>query len=114
MKCKYETTGWYDGMKRCLGTKEVDPCPGYEKCQHFKPYRMTNADRIRAMTDEELAEHNVREGYEYTVDYDYDDNPVGEYTPCYRTTDGSIFWDVDSAVKYELTWLKQPYGGAEG
>ena len=56
MKCKYETTGWYDEIKRCLGTKEVDPCPGYEKCQHFKPYRMTNADRIRAMTDEELAE----------------------------------------------------------
>lgn len=55
MKCKYETTGWYDGIKRCLGTKEVDPCPGYEKCQHFKPYHMTNADRIRAMTDEELA-----------------------------------------------------------
>ena len=55
MKCKYETTGWYDEIKRCLGTKEVDPCPGYEKCQHFKPYRMTNADRIRAMTDEELA-----------------------------------------------------------
>lgn len=56
MECKYETTGWYEGIKRCLGTKEVDPCPGYEKCQHFKPYRMTIADRIRAMTDEELAE----------------------------------------------------------
>lgn len=74
---------------------------------------LTNADRIRAMTDEELAEHNVREGYEYTVDYDYDDNPVGDYTPCYRTTDGSIFRDDKSAVEYELAWLKQPYGGAE-
>jgi hypothetical protein len=56
MKCKYETTRWYEGMKRCLGTKEVDPCPGYDKCENYKPNYMTNADRIRAMTDEELAE----------------------------------------------------------
>jgi hypothetical protein len=55
MKCKYETTGWYEGMKRCLGTKEVDPCPGYDKCKNYTPDYQTNADRIRAMTDEELA-----------------------------------------------------------
>ena len=86
------------------------PCTN---CEAYIP-TMTNADHIRSLSDEELAEHNVRVGYEYTVDYDYDDNPVGEYTPCYRTTEGSIFWDVDSAVEHELTWLKQPYGGAEG
>lgn len=82
-------------------------------CENFEQKPMTNADRIRSLSDEELAKHNVREGYEYTVDYDYDDNPVGDYTPCYRTSDGSIFWDEDSAVEYELAWLKQPYGGAE-
>ena len=54
MKCKYEGTGIYEG--RCYGTKEIDPCPGYDKCSQFKPNFKTNADHIRSMTDEELAE----------------------------------------------------------
>ena len=54
MKCKYEGTGVWDG--RCIGTKEVDPCPGYDKCKQYKPNYTTNADRIRAMSDEELAD----------------------------------------------------------
>ena len=54
MKCKYEGTGIWNG--RCTGTKEVDPCPGYDKCKQYKPNYTTNADRIRAMSDEELAE----------------------------------------------------------
>ena len=53
-KCKYEGTGVWNG--RCIGTKEVDPCPGYDKCKRYKPNYTTNADRIRAMSDEELAE----------------------------------------------------------
>ena len=52
-KCKYEGTGIWNG--RYVGTKEVDPCPGYDKCKRYKPNYMTNADRIRAMSDEELA-----------------------------------------------------------
>ena len=39
-----------------MGTKEVDPCIGIEKCDRYKPDCLTNADRIRAMSDEELAE----------------------------------------------------------
>ena len=54
VKCKYEGTGVWNG--RCTGTKEVDPCPGYDKCKQYKPNYTTNADRIRAMSDEELAE----------------------------------------------------------
>ena len=54
MKCKYEGTGIWAG--RCIGTKEVDPCPGYDKCKEYKPDYMTNADRIRSMSDEELAD----------------------------------------------------------
>ena len=54
VKCKYEGTGVWNG--RCTGTKEVDPCPGYDKCKEYKPNYTTNADRIRAMSDEELAE----------------------------------------------------------
>ena len=53
VKCKYEGTGIWDG--RCIGTKEVDPCPGYDKCKQYKPNYTTNADRIRAMSDEEMA-----------------------------------------------------------
>ena len=53
VKCKYEGTGVWNG--RCTGTKEVDPCPGYDKCKQYKPNYTTNADRIRAMSDEELA-----------------------------------------------------------
>ena len=53
VKCKYEGTGIWDG--RCIGTKEVDPCPGYDKCKQYKPNYTTNADRIRDMSDEELA-----------------------------------------------------------
>ena len=52
VKCKYEGTGIWNG--RCVGTKEVDPCPGYDKCKQYKPNYTTNADRIRAMSDEEL------------------------------------------------------------
>ena len=53
VKCKYEGTGIWNG--RCVGTKEVDPCLGYDKCKEYKPDYMTNADRIRAISDEELA-----------------------------------------------------------
>ena len=52
IKCKYEGTGIWNG--RCVGTKEVDPCPGYDNCKQYKPNYTTNADRIRAMSDDEL------------------------------------------------------------
>lgn len=52
MKCKYEGNGVWEG--RCIGTKEVDPCKGYEKCKSYRPDCQTNADRIRGMSDEEL------------------------------------------------------------
>ena len=52
IKCKYEGTGIWNG--RCVGTKEVDRCPGYDNCKQYKPNYTTNADRIRAMSDEEL------------------------------------------------------------
>lgn len=54
VKCKYEGTGCWTG--RCRGTKEVEPCPGYDKCNQYKPDTTTNGDRMRSMSDEELAE----------------------------------------------------------
>ena len=53
MKCKYEGNDAWEG--RCLGTREIDPCVGYENCKRYRPDCLTNADRIRAMSDEELA-----------------------------------------------------------
>ena len=55
VKCEYEGTGVWEG--KCIGTKEVDPCLGYDKCKQYRPIYTTNADRIRAMaiSDEELA-----------------------------------------------------------
>lgn len=83
------------------------------RCGRTKPEEEipTNADHIRSMSDEELAVHNVQDSLEYTVDYDWDENPIGEYTPCFKTSDGSIFWNYEAAVEYELNWLKQPFGG---
>lgn len=57
-KCKYEGSGVWEG--RCTGTKEVDPCPGYDRCDRFKPDYMTNADGIRSMSDEALAKWITR------------------------------------------------------
>ena len=54
MRCHYEGTGVFEGL--CLGTKEFDSCIGPGRCTAFKAEYKTNADRIRAMSDEELAE----------------------------------------------------------
>ena len=45
-------------MKRCLEKADRMICPDYpEKCTKCRAFREpTNADRIRAMTDEELAD----------------------------------------------------------
>lgn len=53
MKCRHETPC----SKRCLlGTGEIEPCRGYDKCKDFQPNYTTNGDRYRAMSDEEMAE----------------------------------------------------------
>ena len=89
VKCKYEGTGIWNG--RCTGTKEVDPCPGYDKCKQYKPNYTTNAGRIRSMTDDELNElfHEIyNAGEEDAVVYEW-----GQRT-------NSFEWTMD--------WLQQP------
>ena len=85
-KCKYEGTGVWNG--RCIGTKEVDPCPGYDKCKQYKPNYMTNADRIRTMTDEEFAIF-LNRGFRCPPMQSYHCPKI----PCYKC------W---------LNWLQQP------
>ena len=94
VKCKYEGTGIWNG--RCIGTKEVDPCPGYDKCKQYKPNYTTNADRIRAMSDEELAVLLAHETYRMA-------KPVFDVLG-YGITEEFIF-------AQRLEWLKQPAEG---
>lgn len=87
MKCKYEGTGIYEG--RCWGTKEIDPCPGYDKCSQFKPNFKTNADYIRSMTDEELVRF---------LDWSNSRGCVGPTRDCKAT-----------CLECITDWLKQPF-----
>lgn len=43
-------------MSDCRQCADFEWCMEYEECGLFKQKPQTNADRIRAMTDEELAE----------------------------------------------------------
>ena len=89
VKCKYEGTGICDG--RCTGTKEVDPCQGYDKCKQYKPNYMTNAQKIRSMTDDELNDlfHEIyNAGIDDAVEYEWG----------HRTN--SFEWTIE--------WLQQP------
>ena len=95
MKCKYEGTEIYEG--RCLGTKEIDPCPGYDKCPNFKANFTTNADHIRSMMDEELMKFFCKKILikKFLTDACYKICPVK--MQCFPGHNGI------------LEWLKQPY-----
>lgn len=95
VKCKYEGTGIWNG--RCTGTKEVDPCLGYDKCKQYKPNYMTNADRIRAMSDEELAEEIYKGSSSDICDYCKGSNLPCNGVHCEGKTDAEII----------LEWLQQ-------
>ncbi len=72
---------------------EIVSCTAHN-CQN-RTASVTNADRIRAMSDEELTEHEVRT----TQDEMY-----------YECSDGEIFAIYEDAIAYERALLKQPAG----
>lgn len=89
---------------------------GYTFCDSYiqdTPKEKTNADRIRAMSDEELAKKNVRLSYQCDIDYNWEEEPYENWMQCYETSDGSTFWVEKDAVEYELNWLHQPAGGEQ-
>ena len=89
VKCKYEGTGIWNG--RCTGTKEVDICQGYDKCKQYKTNYTTNADRIRAMSDEELA------------------SMLKDYKDCNKNciiSDGKHCYQICEEESTLLKWLK--------
>lgn len=59
----------------------------------------TNADRIRAMSDEELAKANVRRTQKTSDEYCWS---------VYITSDGEEFENYEIALKHETEWLQQP------
>lgn len=69
----------------------VDPCTGYDKCKQYKPKYMTNADRIREMSDEELAK---------LLDYELGCPVTGDCAK--MSKDCKVCW---------LDWLHQPAKG---
>ncbi len=96
MKCRYETPV----SGRCLGSKEIDPCPGYDKCEGFKPDYKTNGDHIRALTDKEMAE--------ILADFD------GDYfcrnmKECEDDLDADKIIPVERCRECALLWLKSEY-----
>lgn len=95
-------------MAKCTGVK----CPmqaGYkvEQCNHtdcsYRTEPITNADRIRNMSDEELARKFVNAAYRYDwkQDEDYWYFPNGTTKTNYKP----------KAVEAWLGWLKQPAKG---
>ena len=104
MTCKYETKNSRCGLKGCYAYKHT--CYTSDCCKCWEP--LTNADFIRAMSEKELARHNVHRTYQCDIDYDYDENPYESWTLVFRTSNGEIFYDKESAIEYELDWLQKP------
>ena len=77
-------------------------------CANYMPRSkpQTNADRIRAMSDEELADHNI-----HTVKVW--NRYVGYHEIEYRCSDGYTIGDYQMALRHELDWLKQPVKDGE-
>ena len=65
-----------------------------EEEQTIKPH--TNADRIRAMSDEELAETLIR---------------YNDLCDMFMADDGMKYYDFEAAKEAELEWLQQPAEG---
>jgi hypothetical protein len=77
--------------------KESDP-------SMWKPLPQTNADRIRAMTDEELAKFII-------VNTPY--RPIGDIGCSYHGASGEGYFEPHEAMKDWIKWLKQPAEGGK-
>ena len=90
MACKYETSNGRCGLKGCYAYRHK--CYTEDMCKCHEP--QTNADRIRAMSNEELCEF------------------LGEYKFCDICEEGcdSCTYNGD-CDKRLLEWLQQPAEG---
>lgn len=103
MKCKFEGNGIWEG--RCVGTKEIDPCKGHGKCKSYRPDYQTNADRIRAMSDEELTVFIDDLTGECV---DCENSKVRNECPIHKIGSGRYCEPKDI-----MSWLRQPAEGEQ-
>ena len=71
---------------------------------------MTNFERIKAMSLEELAERNVSNATLAYTDWGFDGEDEYQYTAYdygYKTSDGEFFYDLEDAIAHEIEWLQQ-------
>ena len=114
-KCYHAERNFIGKIGVCWGTKECEACScgGDEaKCDFYDYVRErakslsqkpTNADRLRAMTDEELA----------TV-FAYESCPDGKYLECDECKMGLYDGDIDKAcISCWLGWLTQETDNGE-
>ena len=87
--CKYITKNGRCGLKGCYAYRHG--CFGEDMCKCREP--MTNADRIRAMSDEELAEFIAR----------CEMNDIG-----YAKTFCDLCYGQYECNQCRIEWLKQP------
>ena len=77
--------------KNCAYFKEYGECSSACQNNGFKKI-ITNFDRIKAMTVEEVAKSRIF----YRDDW-------GDYV----TDDGELYYDIEEAIKAEIAWLER-------
>ena len=100
MKCKYETSNGRCGLKDCYAYRHK--CYTEEFCKCHQP--QTNADRIRSMSDEELAEFLVGANPTNCLDC--------AFSCGWRCQpDRQDYSDTEKCVEGKKRWFKQPAEG---
>lgn len=68
---------------------------------------MTNYQKIKEMSVEELADFNIKPIIIEDDDYDDEDELTSITMIGFQTSDEKEFIDYDDAYEHELNWLKQ-------
>ena len=90
----------------CLYEKTEENCPGCFEGSNYRPKPITNADRIRAMTDEELAEFLCYwDNCSSTEGLGYNTERVGDCWLCTAPGGGDIVGECQVCA---MAWLKSP------
>ena len=99
MACKYETSNGRFGLKGCYAYRHK--CYTEDMCKCHEP--PTNADRIRNMNDEQLAQNMI---FFCPTDTVFKGTETYE-KPHYTGLDGSYYSTSEELVTANLEWLKQ-------
>lgn len=70
---------------------------------------MTNYQKIKEMSVEELADFNIRPIINENKNCDCEENIIFVILEGFETSDGNEFMNYDEAYEHELNWLKQEH-----